>query len=613
MTDDPDETQRAAKRRKQAEELLAARLVQSDDADKHKVLHELLVHQIELEMQNHELRQARAEAEAAWEQYADLYDFAPVALLSIDRSSNIKRANHAAATLLGEARVDLFKMQLGKFVSPDSRPAFDTFQAKAFARGTTEGCEVMLSIQGRSVWAMLKAKPEASRQLLLVTIHDITEQKQAAEAIQKQAHYDTLTGLPNRQLFKDRLQQGIKKARRSGKKLALMFLDLDRFKEINDTLGHDMGDLLLQQTALRLSGCAREVDTVARLGGDEFTVILGDLDDLVSVERVADCILQSIIEPFNLGAELGYVSASIGIAVFPDDATDMHELLKYADKAMYAAKNQGRNRVCYFTPAMQEMARKRLELANELRQALAAHQFRVAYQPIVDLATGAIHKAEALLRWEHPQHGLIPPAAFIAVAEETGLLSSIGDWVFRQAAAQAMAWRTKFDKEFQISVNKSLVQFRSDDEKNMPWVSHLDSLGLDKESIVVEITEGLLMDANSKVVAQLVAFRDAGMPVSLDNFGTGYSALSAVDEFNIRYLKIDQSFVRDLMPDSSHLALCEAYIAMSHKLGLKVVAEGVETQHQRDLLYAAGCDYGQGYLFSRPLPAEEFEKLLQQA
>ena len=440
---------------------------------------------------------------------------------------------------------------------------------------------------------------------------DITEKKKSEQLIWQQANFDSLTGLANRHMFQYRMEQEIKKAHRASLPLALMVLDLDRFKEVNDTLGHDMGDLLLKEAAQRLISCVREADTVARLGGDEFTVILGELNDVDCVERIALTILQKLAEPFQLGDQVVYLSTSIGITFYPQDATGFDELLKNADQAMYAAKHQGRNRCSYYAPSMQEAVQTRMRLANDLRSALAAptDSFRLVYQPIVELATGAIHKAEALIRWQHPTRGLIDPAEFIPIAEETEMILEIGDWVFRDAARQVARWRLSHHAAFQISINVSPVQIHNMTNAHN-WPDYLQTLGLPGQSIVVEITEGLLLDASIGVTEKLHAFHEAGMEVSLDDFGTGYSSLSYLKKFNIDNIKIDQSFVRNLAPDSDDMALCEAMIAMAHKLGLKVIAEGVETPEQRELLAAAGCDYGQGYLFSRPVPAEDFEALL---
>lgn len=440
---------------------------------------------------------------------------------------------------------------------------------------------------------------------------DITDQKLAKQAIWQQANFDALTGLPNRRLFHERLDQEIKKAHRSSQSLALMFLDLDQFKEINDTLGHDIGDLLLQEATRRLINCVRETDTVARLGGDEFTVILTELhNNPTDVERAAQSLLQAIREPFLLGYETVYISTSIGITFYPEDARLAKDLIKNADQAMYASKQQGRNRYRYFSPSMQETAQKRLLIINDLRTALANQQFTIYYQPIVELATGAIHKAEALLRWLHPTRGLVSPAEFISIAEETGLIVEIGDWVLHEAIYRCSQWQKKYDATFQLSVNKSPVQFLNRVDSHNDWLAYLRKLDLPEQSIVIEITEGLLLKGDPVVMERLLALRNAGVQIAIDDFGTGYSALAYLKNFDIDYLKIDQSFVSNLTHESSDMALCEAIIVMAHKLGLRVIAEGVETEAQRDLLLAAGCDYGQGYLFAKPMPAQAFENLL---
>ena len=440
---------------------------------------------------------------------------------------------------------------------------------------------------------------------------DITQKKKSEDLIWQQANFDTLTGLPNRRMFYDRLEQEIKKSHRSGLPMALMLLDLDHFKEVNDTLGHAQGDVLLVEAARRITECIRASDTVARLGGDEFTVILSEMEDVNSVERIAQNIIERLAVPFQLLQETAYVSASMGVALYPNDAQNIDSLIKNADQAMYLAKDSGRNRFRYFTAALQEAAQTRLRLGNDLRGALAGQQFQVFYQPIVTLANGAIHKAEALLRWQHPTRGLISPAEFIPLAEETGMIIDIGDWVFREVASQAAHWHASHYPKFQISVNVSPVQFRHHGTNFNAWLDYLQKLGLPGQSIVMEITEGLLMDANTSVSDQLLAFRDAGIRVSLDDFGTGYSSLSYLKKFDIDYLKIDQSFVRNLENNANDMVLCEAIIVMAHKLGLKVIAEGVETEQQRNLLAAYGCDYAQGWLYSEAVPSEQFEALLQ--
>ncbi|MDQ1315260.1 MAG: hypothetical protein QG662_1369 [Pseudomonadota bacterium] len=444
-------------------------------------------------------------------------------------------------------------------------------------------------------------------------IRDITSKKESDELIWKQANFDTLTGLPNRHMFHDRLEQEIKKADRTDLEIALLFIDLDKFKEVNDTLGHTMGDILLKEAARRIGDCVRETDTVSRLGGDEFTVILAELDDTGSIERIAENIRQSLAIPFRLEHEMAYISASIGITLYPSDATDVDDLVKNADQAMYAAKDGGRNRFSYFTQSMQQSAQARLRLTNELRGALEASQLSIHFQPIVDLASGRIVKAEALIRWQHPEHGLVSPAQLIPLAEETGLIIEIGDWVFKESARQLKRWETLYNTKLQISVNLSPAQFGDSGGLCKAWLVYLRELDLPEKSLVIEITEGLLLNTEAGVTDMLLGFHEAGIQIAIDDFGTGYSSLSYLKKFDIDYLKIDRSFVCDLVTDPNDRALSEAIIVMAHKLGLKVIAEGVETEAQRALLTQAGCDYAQGYLFSRPLPADEFEALLKKA
>lgn len=442
-------------------------------------------------------------------------------------------------------------------------------------------------------------------------IRDITAKKESEELIWKQANFDNVTGLPNRHMFHDRLEQEIKKAHRASLQMALFFIDLDHFKEVNDTLGHDMGDILLKETSRRIGNCIRESDTVARLGGDEFTIILSEVADTKIVDRVVQSILKTIADPFRLEDEVVYISASIGITLYPNDALSIEDLLKNADQAMYVAKNKGRNQSSYFTAALQDAAQERRRLTHDLRGALETNQFILHFQPIVDMATGRIHKAEALIRWQHPKRGLVSPVEFILLAEETGLINEIGDWVFKESARWAKRWSNQFAHDFQISVNVSPVQFLSEGLSCNAWSAYLQGIHLAGQNMVIEITEGLLLKAATSVTDKLLKFRDAGIQVAIDDFGTGYSSLSYLKKFDIDYLKIDKSFVDNIETDVNHMVLSEAIIVMAHKLGLKVIAEGVETEAQRKLLRDAGCDYAQGYLFSRPVLPEAFEALLK--
>lgn len=443
---------------------------------------------------------------------------------------------------------------------------------------------------------------------------DITQKKVSEELIWHQANFDALTGLPNRSMFYDRLAQEMKKAYRKSTSLALLFLDLDGFKSVNDTLGHDVGDVLLKETSQRLQACVRQTDTVARLGGDEFTIILTDLDDLQlqqSVEQIAKVILHSLANPFFLADKIARISVSIGITLYPDDSTNLDDLLKNADQAMYAAKDQGRNCFHYFTPAMQEAVQKRVKIANDLHFALADNQFKLFYQPIIDMKTGMVHKAEALIRWQHPDFGLIGPGTFISIAEETGMIVEIGNWVFQTASRQIAHWRNQYSNTFQVAINTSPVQFNARNTSHVSWLESLQQLGLPGEVIVIEITERLLLDANTTTNEILLFFRDAGIQVAIDDFGTGYSSMTYLQKFDIDYLKIDQGFVAELAPDSKAMTLCTAIIVMAHELGLQVVAEGIETQQQHDLLVSAGCDFGQGYFYAKPMETAAFDAWLK--
>jgi diguanylate cyclase (GGDEF)-like protein len=436
---------------------------------------------------------------------------------------------------------------------------------------------------------------------------DISARKNAEHHIWRLANYDKLTGLPNRSMFHERLEHEIRRAHRSEKKLALLFLDLDGFKEVNDTLGHDVGDLLLQQVSNRLANCVRESDTIARLGGDEFIIILNDVGDTNVVGIVAQKIIDALAAPFTLRSQTVYVSASVGVTLYPDDGETNEVLLKNADQAMYAAKKEGRNRYCYFTSAMQEQVNRRARIISEMRLALSSSQFHVLYQPIVELRSGRIDKAEALVRWHHPLDGLVSPSVFIPIAEEAGLISAVGNFVFRDAALTARRL-SAIEPQFMVSVNKSPAQFSS---KEHSWLEILAETGAEGSNLAVEITEGMLLDIRPAVQEQLQALRAAGLQVAIDDFGTGYSSLAYLRKFAVNYLKIDQSFIRNLEAGGEEHALCDAMITMAHRLGMIVIAEGVETEAQRATLLELGCDYGQGYLFAHPLRSDELAEMLQ--
>lgn len=439
---------------------------------------------------------------------------------------------------------------------------------------------------------------------------DISNRVRSDELIWRQANYDFLTDLPNRYMFQDRLEQEIRASSRRGSLLALLFIDLDNFKDVNDSLGHPVGDQLLVKAAERINNCVRDSDTVARMGGDEFTVILPKLAKTLDGEKVAVQIISVLAEPYSINDETIYIQASVGITFCPDDASEVAQLVSNADQAMYASKAAGRNRLTYFTQSLHDEAQNRLKLLNDMRSAAGNRQFELHFQPIIELATGRISRAEALIRWNHPERGMISPADFIPLAEETGLIVGIGDWVFREAATKAKRWCELFDTALQISVNMSPVQFQSDVLNITDWLAYLQTIELEEKYLSIEITEGLLLNASDDVKDKLLRFRDAGIQVAIDDFGVGYSALSYLKRFDIDYLKIDQSFIQNLDTDQNDLVLSEAIVMMAHRLGLTVIAEGVETEAQRRLLLKIGCDFGQGYLFSKPLPASEFEGFL---
>lgn len=440
-------------------------------------------------------------------------------------------------------------------------------------------------------------------------VRDITAKKEAENHIWNLANFDTLTGLPNRQMFKGALHQHVENARRSHAAVALLFIDLDGFKQINDVFGHDTGDALLIEAADRIRKSVGNTDTLARLGGDEFTVILADLHKIAKVERIAHAILAALTLPFQLGHERTFISGSIGIALYPNDANTPEELIRKADQAMYAAKHAGKNGYRYFTPEIDEKAHMRLRLIQGLRHAIELGQISVQYQPVVELKSGTIVKAEALARWTHPLFGEVSPERFIPLAEESGMINAIGDYVFREAASCIKHLSLVTGVSLQVSVNKSPVQFGS--AKHDQWLEFLRQLNLSPHYVTVEITEGLLLDVSENVSTQLYEYRDAGIQVAIDDFGTGYSSLAYLQKFHIDYLKIDKSFVSGLPANQGDRAIAESIVAMAHKLGLKVIAEGVETREQLEVLKEAGCDYGQGYYFSGPLQASDFELFLQ--
>ncbi len=454
------------------------------------------------------------------------------------------------------------------------------------------------------------------------TAQDITERKQAERAIHQLAYYDSLTGLANRVLFKDRLSNALSYAARHHQHLATLFIDLDRFKIINDTLGHTVGDLLLTHVAERLSESVRQSDSVgrhadhepmhalARLGGDEFTILLTALPQPEDAGRVARRILESLAHPFSIDGHEIFISASIGISIFPSDGSTVEALLKNADTAMYHAKEQGRNNCQYYSSGLNAAAAERLDLENELRRALEREEFVVFYQPKLNIHTRRILGAEALVRWKHPKRGLVPPGVFLNAAIDTGLIRSMDEWVLREACRQVRAWEKAGLPAITISANVSNSLFHG---RTLPATvaDALRDSGLNPAQLELELTESIAMRDVEASVTMLEGLRTMGVRLSIDDFGTGYSSLSYLQRFPLSRLKIDQSFVRDLLTNENNVKITRAIIAMAHSLNLSVLAEGVETEGQLAKLLEEGCDEVQGYLFSRPVCAEDFERLLR--
>lgn len=439
---------------------------------------------------------------------------------------------------------------------------------------------------------------------------DITKRKKAEDKIYHQANYDSLTGLANRSLFIDRFEQSISLAKRDHTHVALLFIDLDGFKSVNDNFGHSKGDQLLKFAAQRIESAVRTSDSVARLSGDEFAIMLCGDNDVYSNEKVATKVLQELAKPFQLAEKEAHVTASIGISIFPDDGELSEDLLAKADSAMYEAKEKGKNNVQFFTKEMDIKAQQRRSLEVELRKSIKNKELVLYYQPIHDIKTGGLVSAEALIRWVHPQKGIISPVDFIPLAEDIGFIVEIGDWVLEEACKQAKAWQTQFKCLSKISVNISAAQLHRPDFFDKLKVT-LDKSNLPPNLLTLEITESLLIEEDKHTLHKLQTIRELGIDLSIDDFGTGYSSLSYLKRFPINVLKIDRAFIKDITNDSEGEALTCAIISIAKSLNLKVVAEGVEEKEQYDVLAKYDCHCAQGYLFSKPIPAEAFTTYIE--
>ena len=436
------------------------------------------------------------------------------------------------------------------------------------------------------------------------------ERHRASELIWRQANFDELTQLPNRSVMQEHLKQSLNTASRNKTLVAVMFIDLDNFKDINDTLGHSAGDELLIACSQRIKSHIRDKDIVARLGGDEFIVIVNDLIHVSDIDIIANKLIDEISQAFTVQDGIVFTTASIGVTVYPNDADNVAGLLKNADQAMYGAKKIGKNKHHYYTKDMQELALQRMTLIGDMRNAIENEEFFVLYQPIYDLQSGDIKKAEALVRWQHPSHGVVGPFEFIPLAEEIGLINEISNWVFKEVCKTVCYWREHHLPELQICINTSPLQYIAGKNGIESWLDYIHESKTPSQAIVLEITERLLMEADAKVSDTLSQFRAAGVQVAFDDFGTGYSSISYLQKFTTDIIKIDKSFVHSISDDNVNKTLCEIIVMLGKKLGLQVVAEGIETSEQNAILQSLQCDFGQGYLFSKPIDFEQFTDLI---
>ncbi|MHB8184178.1 MAG: putative bifunctional diguanylate cyclase/phosphodiesterase, partial [Candidatus Desulforudaceae bacterium] len=535
-------------------------------------------------------------------------------IITVDTSGEIKSFNPACERIFGYAPADV----VGKNISMLFLPDFHDADGCTITQLTGEGepCGVSKEVMGRrndgtAVPIEYTFSDFCVHKQCFVTLilRDITERKRYEETIWHQAFHDILTGLPNRMLFKDRLTLAMAHAKRNNKGLAVLFLDLDRFKLINDTLGHNVGDQLLYYIGMRLQNCVREDDTVARMGGDEFTLLLPEISKAEHAAKIAHKVTEAIRQPLRIGEHDLYISTSIGIVLFPDDGQDAETLIKNADTAMYRAKESGRNHYELYTPSMNAKASERLSMENSMRRALEREEFVVHYQPKVNVKTGEIIGMEALVRWQHPELGLVLPGEFISLAEESGLIVPLGEWVLETACAQNKAWQDAGFARVRVAVNLSAGQFQL--QNLVEVVSRvIRTTGLDPTCLELEITESIAMRNAEHTVSVLKHLNEMGIQLSIDDFGTGYSSLNYLRRFPVNKLKIDRSFVAEIGTGSHNGAIASAVIVLGRSLGMGVIAEGVESEEQLKFLKDHDCFEMQGFLFGKPMSVEDFTEFL---
>lgn len=530
--------------------------------------------------------------------------------LTIDLDGKIKFVNQEAVNLLSYPQDSMIGEHFDKLFKPNgdgidgiwlnSRMhqqvlTGQTFESESISFLDANGYEIQIAL--RVVPLTKNEKPFGA----MLAFRDITNIKKTHYEIWRRANFDSLTNLPNRNLFFDRLSLELKKSLRGQLSLGLMFIDIDRFKEVNDTYGHQIGDRLLMELASRISECVRDSDTVARLGGDEFTVILTQQNDLMNIERVGQKILQIISEPVLIGDVKITTSCSIGIAIAPQDTTDIQELVNFADEAMYSAKKLGRNQLHFFTEPLRDAMRTRITVVNDLQDALSNGHFLIEYQPIVKTQSNQVAMHEALIRWNHPLRGIIYPHEFIKHAEDAGLITSLGNWVFSQAIIDLTTYAEKNNGKYPTTtINVSPLQFKTQADCAKNWVNVMKNVGISGESIVIEITESMILEDSEQIKANIEILRDYGVTFGLDDFGTGYSSLSYLKKFDIQYLKIDKSFIIGSKTSKSDQIIIEGIVGIAHKLNMQVVAEGVEDLNQLEYLKQINCDFVQGYFLGQP-------------